>query len=108
MVFPLWKSLHSLNLMLPKEERRALLLRLFNDETPLVNETQKKKASQQNGDAQTEKAAVKGPAVRLKREWNSSSPEPDIRPGPAGADEEGPDEEDGGVSLLSTGAIDAV
>jgi multisite-specific tRNA:(cytosine-C5)-methyltransferase len=37
MVFPLWKSLHSLNLMLPKEDRRALLLRLFNDDTPLVN-----------------------------------------------------------------------
>jgi multisite-specific tRNA:(cytosine-C5)-methyltransferase len=43
MVFPLWKSLHSLNLMLPKEERKALLLRLFNDETPLVNLTQKQK-----------------------------------------------------------------
>ena len=43
MVFPLWKSLQSLNLMLPKEERKALLLRLFNDETPLVNMTQKQK-----------------------------------------------------------------
>jgi multisite-specific tRNA:(cytosine-C5)-methyltransferase len=37
MIFPLWKSLHSLNLMLPKEDRKALLLRLFNDDTPLVN-----------------------------------------------------------------------
>jgi multisite-specific tRNA:(cytosine-C5)-methyltransferase len=37
MVFPLWKSIASLNLMLPKEERRAMLLRLFNDDTPLVN-----------------------------------------------------------------------
>ncbi|KIW66127.1 hypothetical protein PV04_08330 [Phialophora macrospora] len=37
MVFPLWKSIQSLNLMLPKEERRAMLLRLFNEETPLVN-----------------------------------------------------------------------
>ena len=45
MVFPLWKSLHSLNLMLPKEDRKALLLRLFNDETPLVNMTQKQKAA---------------------------------------------------------------
>jgi multisite-specific tRNA:(cytosine-C5)-methyltransferase len=40
MVFPLWKSLHSLNLMLPKEDRKALLLRLFNDDTPLVNLSQ--------------------------------------------------------------------
>ncbi len=37
MVFPLWKSIQSLNLMLPKEERKAMLLRLFNDDTPLVN-----------------------------------------------------------------------
>ncbi|SPO05966.1 related to tRNA (cytosine-5-)-methyltransferase [Cephalotrichum gorgonifer] len=36
-VLPLWKSVHSLNLMLPKEERSAMLLRLFNDTTPLVN-----------------------------------------------------------------------
>ena len=37
MVFPLWKSVQSLNLMLPKEERKAMLLRLFNDDTPLIN-----------------------------------------------------------------------
>jgi multisite-specific tRNA:(cytosine-C5)-methyltransferase len=37
MVFPLWKSIQSLNLMLPKEERRAMLLRLFNEDTPLIN-----------------------------------------------------------------------
>ena len=41
MVLPLWRSLHSLNLMLPKEERRAMLLRVFNDSTPLINTTQK-------------------------------------------------------------------
>lgn len=50
MVFPLWKSLHSLNLMLPKEDRKALLLRLYNDHTPLVNSSsqnkQKEKASE--------------------------------------------------------------
>jgi multisite-specific tRNA:(cytosine-C5)-methyltransferase len=42
MVLPLWRSLHSLNLMLPKEDRRAMLLRIFNDSTPLINTTQKK------------------------------------------------------------------
>ena len=36
-MLPLWKSFHSLNLMLPKEDRAAMLLRLFNDTTPLVN-----------------------------------------------------------------------
>ena len=37
MVLPLWRSLHSLNLMLPKEDRRAMLLRLFNEDTPLMD-----------------------------------------------------------------------
>ncbi|OOF95366.1 hypothetical protein ASPCADRAFT_207840 [Aspergillus carbonarius ITEM 5010] len=41
---PLWRSLHSVNLMLPKEDRRAMLQRLFNDDTPLVNTTQKRQA----------------------------------------------------------------
>ena len=36
-VIPLWRSLHSLNLMLAKEDRTAMLLRIFNDTTPLVN-----------------------------------------------------------------------
>lgn len=48
MVFPLWKSIQSLNLMLPKEERKAMLLRLFNDDTPLVNMSQGWKDAQQN------------------------------------------------------------
>ncbi|KAL4778554.1 S-adenosyl-L-methionine-dependent methyltransferase [Aspergillus varians] len=42
MVLPLWRSLHSINLMLPKEDRRALLLRIFNDSTPVVNTTLKR------------------------------------------------------------------
>ena len=37
MVLPLWRSLFSLNLMLAKEDRTAMLLRIFNDTTPLVN-----------------------------------------------------------------------
>ncbi|KAM3542383.1 hypothetical protein ARSEF1564_004675 [Beauveria bassiana] len=37
MALPLWKSIHSLNLMLPKEDRAAMLLRIFNDTTPLIN-----------------------------------------------------------------------
>ena len=36
-VLPLWRSLHSLNLMLAKEDRTAMLLRIFNENTPLVN-----------------------------------------------------------------------
>lgn len=43
MALPLWKSVHSLNLMLPKEDRSAMLLRIFNDTTPLVNAQLNKK-----------------------------------------------------------------
>ena len=71
MVFPLWKSIQSLNLMLPKEERKAMLLRLFNDSTDLIN------LQQNPGGKRPEKVAkpaVDQPAVRLR---NSSSPEPE-------------------------------
>ncbi|KAL9077256.1 MAG: hypothetical protein Q9157_003447 [Trypethelium eluteriae] len=36
-VLPLWRSMWSLNLMLPKEERKAMLLRIYNDDSPLVD-----------------------------------------------------------------------
>jgi len=48
MALPLWKSIHSLNLMLPKEDRSAMLLRLFNDTSPLVNITLKKQQQQKD------------------------------------------------------------
>lgn len=37
MVLPLWRSLYSLNLMLPKEDRKAMLLRIYNEDTPLMD-----------------------------------------------------------------------
>jgi len=37
LVMPLWRGISSLNLMLPKEERKAMLLRLFNDDSELVD-----------------------------------------------------------------------
>ena len=42
MTLPLWRSLSSLNLMLPKEDRKAMLLRLFNDDGELVHPVQAK------------------------------------------------------------------
>jgi len=33
----------SLNLMLPKEERKAMLLRLYNDDTPLIDHSQERR-----------------------------------------------------------------
>ncbi|KHN98035.1 RNA (C5-cytosine) methyltransferase [Metarhizium album ARSEF 1941] len=49
MALPLWKSIHSLNLMLPKEDRAAMLLRIFNDTTPLINNTLNKQKHQPDG-----------------------------------------------------------
>lgn len=50
-MLPLWRSLHSINLMLPKEERRAMLLRIFNDSTPVNNNSMKnQKASQRQAE----------------------------------------------------------
>ncbi|KAL5594700.1 hypothetical protein BROUX41_001616 [Berkeleyomyces rouxiae] len=56
MVLPLWKSFSSLNLMLPKEDRAAMLLRLFNDNTPLVNNSLQR---QKNIQKQQEEAKAK-------------------------------------------------
>ncbi|KAF2099849.1 S-adenosyl-L-methionine-dependent methyltransferase, partial [Rhizodiscina lignyota] len=37
MALPMWKSMASVNLMMPKEERKAMLLRLFNDSSELID-----------------------------------------------------------------------
>ncbi|KPM36949.1 Multisite-specific tRNA:(cytosine-C(5))-methyltransferase trm4b [Neonectria ditissima] len=65
MALPLWKSIHSLNLMLPKEDRSAMLLRVFNDTSPLINITlhkqqqnpEKAKEEPESVDAGEEKVA---------------------------------------------------
>nr|POE62998.1 multisite-specific trna:(cytosine-c(5))-methyltransferase [Quercus suber] len=49
---PLWRSLHSLNLMLPKEDRKAMILRIFNEDIELVNHSAEgKKAAEVRGGA---------------------------------------------------------
>ncbi|KAK6373650.1 uncharacterized protein PV06_10281 [Exophiala oligosperma] len=118
MVFPLWKSIQSVNLMLPKEDRKAMLLRLFNDDTPLVNAS---KGWQKNG---TKSAAEKkeaeneernkpdagaasdaqngistGQEEQNQRRRNSSSPEPEVE---EAKDDDVDDDEDGGV-VIDTG-----
>lgn len=54
MVLPLWKSFHSLNLMLPKEDRAAMMLRLFNDTSPVINRTLKESAKLEASAADSE------------------------------------------------------
>lgn len=51
MVLPLWRSLHSLNLMLPKEDRKAMLLRLYNDSSPLMDHSKDRFRQKINGNA---------------------------------------------------------
>lgn len=58
MALPLWKSFLSLNLMLPKEDRAAMLLRIFNDTSPVVNMSLKDSAKK-DSDA----SAAQTPAV---------------------------------------------
>lgn len=58
MALPLWKSIHSLNLMLPKEDRSAMLLRLFNDTSPLINISLKQQKQNQAAAESTEAGAT--------------------------------------------------
>ncbi|KAE9363872.1 S-adenosyl-L-methionine-dependent methyltransferase [Stipitochalara longipes BDJ] len=62
MVLPLWRSAASLNLMLAKEDRTAMLLRIFNDTTPLVNnstnKTKTEEATKRALDGEEEKQPV--------------------------------------------------
>lgn len=109
MVFPLWKSIQSLNLMLPKEERSAMLLRLFNDSSPLLNQNMKPNPNQvkkenrktdpqsvlkRNSSSPERKYTAEEPSSGLSRERrNSSSVEAEVK------SEVGSEDEDGGVKL---------
>lgn len=97
MVFPLWKSIQSLNLMLPKEERKAMLLRLFNDSAELVN-LQQNPGGKRPEKVKKEEVVEEEKPVRMR---NSSSPESDAPGGDGGVggDDGEEDNEDGGVKL---------
>ena len=56
MALPLWKSVQSLNLMLPKEDRAAMLLRIYNDSSPLINMPLLKDKQQQEQQQQSKEA----------------------------------------------------
>lgn len=56
-VLPLWRSLHSLNLMLAKEDRTAMLLRIFNDSTPLINNSNQGRRAERAADPVDAEAA---------------------------------------------------
>ena len=78
MVLPLWRSLHSLNLMLPKEDRKAMLLRLYNEDTPLMDHSKDRFHANNNPKQETQAddndinnaAAVKLESVKDEDEDN--------------------------------------
>ena len=76
-----------MNLMLPKEERRAMLLRLYNDETPLIDHSQARKqaaaaaaaegAEEMVVDAEPETAAEEDGGVSLNADVDEDIQEVD-------------------------------
>jgi multisite-specific tRNA:(cytosine-C5)-methyltransferase len=101
MVLPLWRSMASLNLMLAKEDRTAMLLRIFNDTTPLINNSIKKreieeaeKIDPENGDRKhvapgfiLEEGNIKidvSSAIEAAAPVNDRSTNVEIKPGPYG------------------------
>jgi multisite-specific tRNA:(cytosine-C5)-methyltransferase len=102
MVLPLWRSAASLNLMLAKEDRTAMLLRIFNDTTPLVNNSTNKQKIEESvkkqDDAEDERKHVASgfvvengevkvdtsSAIEAAAPVNDRSTDAEIKPGPYG------------------------
>ena len=107
LTLPLWRSLHSLNLMLPKEERKAMLLRIFNEDTELINHSDPRKGggSSEGADRNGETGKGSIPAEeeakelqrRIEKSIDDSATLPAELTAPMEAD--GGDEEDGGIEL---------
>jgi multisite-specific tRNA:(cytosine-C5)-methyltransferase len=62
---PLWRSINSINLMLPKEERKAMLLRLFNDESELVDHAKDRERAAAESRAVKEEAEAADVDVKM-------------------------------------------
>jgi len=65
MVLPLWRSLFSLNLMLAKEDRSAMLLRIFNDTTPLINNHNSTPRSERKADPADPSVVAVAPGFKM-------------------------------------------
>ncbi|KAK7545237.1 putative methyltransferase [Phyllosticta citricarpa] len=99
LVLPLWRSISSLNLMLPKEERKAMLLRLYNDSSDLVdNSLRNKQLQQQNGTSTPAQESAAEAEADAKAEITAADE--------AAQEPETVEEEDGGVSLNTAMDVD--
>ena len=77
LVMPLWRGIASLNLMLPKEERKAMLLRLYNDDSPLIDHSQERAAERRRaaGEAEANGTADAGDGAVVEAEIQSEDVE---------------------------------
>ena len=98
MVLPLWRSLHSLNLMLPKEDRKAMLLRLYNEDTPLMDHSKDRFHAVANAQSNTNTNAKD--EVEEEEEANATAKNETMVKGEG----EGEDEEGGNVTPASSTA----
>ncbi|EME83440.1 uncharacterized protein MYCFIDRAFT_154036 [Pseudocercospora fijiensis CIRAD86] len=85
LTLPLWRSKASVNLMLPKEDRRAMLLRIYNEDVELINHSDPK----QNGgrefkrEAKEARGSVSGQAEveQVQHKTEDAGNEQDATPG---------------------------
>lgn len=102
MVLPLWRSLHSLNLMLPKEERKAMLLRLYNEDTPLQDHSKDRfhtGGATQGIKKEPEDGARLEGEVKEEMDVKLEGEDDDLAPGGLDEGDEDEDMDEGGVKL---------
>jgi multisite-specific tRNA:(cytosine-C5)-methyltransferase len=87
--------MYSVNLMLPKEDRRAMLLRLFNDETPVIHppkfraeETPTTDLTSDSQPESKEKSVAEAAAATADSEMTYAQIEEDIPPPVAKTEED--------------------
>lgn len=97
LTLPLWRSLHSLNLMLPKEERSAMLLRMYDYTDPLKDSSKDRFAKKQEAAAN---GKPNGEAKGIAEDGDEGEEEP--------AFDSMDEDEDGGVPIHeANGTTDA-
>lgn len=100
LTLPLWRSLHSLNLMLPKEERKAMLLRIYNEDVELVNHSDPKQAKPAPA------PAAEANGEQSKGSWNATSDAEELQAKIANAPDEADVEEPPAPSATAGASLD--
>lgn len=104
MVLPLWKSFQSLNLMLPKEDRSAMLLRLYNDTSPVINMTLKDAAAKKTAAASAATPAEVAETAEAKPEDTEEATSGEAQESKTSAGATEVDESGGDVQMEDSGA----